>query len=236
MARIDGRQLTDMREVAIEPDYFRKNDALISCGATKVLCYASIEERVPAWLAGAGAGWLTAEYSMLPSAGDPRQNRERRSLSGRTQEIQRLIGRSLRAALDLSMLPPMTIHIDCDVIVADGGTRTASITGGMVALANLAATESHRFRGTPLKCLAAAVSVGVVDGEPRLDMNYVEDRDAEVDANVIGLSNGGFAEIQATNEHGAFSREHLDGMLDLAQTALDQLYELQRRHISAKWL
>ncbi len=236
MARIDGRQPADMRDVTIEADSFRKNDALISCGATKVLCYASVEERVPGWLAGAGAGWLTAEYSMLPSAGDPRQNRERRALSGRTQEIQRLIGRSLRAALDLAMLPPMTIHIDCDVIVADGGTRTASVTGGMVALANLVATEQHRFRGNPLQCLAAAVSVGIVDGEPRLDLNYVEDRDAEVDANVIGLSTGGFAEIQATNEHGAFNREHLDGMLDLAQNALDRLFDLQRQHISAKLL
>ena len=234
MARIDGRQPADMREVTIQPDHFRKNDTLVTFGATKVLCYASIEDRVPGWLAGAGCGWLTAEYNMMPSAGDPRQNRERRYLGGRTQEIQRLIGRSLRAALNLNSLPPMTIHIDCDVILADGGTRTASITGAMVALANLIASNQHRFRNPPLKCLAAAISVGVVEGTPMLDLNYVEDRDAEVDSNVVGLSTGGFAELQATNEHGAFSREHLDEMLNLADGALATLYELQRSNIALK--
>lgn len=231
MARIDGRQSGEMREIAIAPDCFRKNDTLVTYGATKVLCYASIEERVPGWLAGAGVGWLTAEYSMLPSAGDPRQDRERRGVSGRTQEIQRLIGRSLRAALNLQALPPMTVHIDCDVIIADGGTRTASITGGMVALGNLIATERRRFRHDPVKCLVAAISAGIVKGEALLDLNYVEDRDAEVDANVVGLSTGGFAEVQATNEHGDFSREELDNVLDLCLPALDGLYGMQREHI-----
>lgn len=238
MARNDSRAAGQMREVIIAPDSFRKSDALISCGATKVLCYASIEERVPHWLVGAGCGWLTAEYNMLPSAGDPRQQRERPYASGRTQEIQRLVGRSLRAAVNLAVLPPLTLRVDCDVIIADGGTRTASITGGMVALANLIHQESRRFSGAthPLKCLAAAVSVGIVKGEPALDLSYVEDRDAEVDANVVGLSAGGFAEVQATSEHGTFTREQLDAMLDLTEPTLQQLYDLQREHIEIKWL
>jgi len=234
MARIDGRQPADLRELSIEPDCYRKHDALVAYGATKVLCYASIEERVPGWLAGAGVGWLSGEYNMMPASSEPRQARERRGASGRTLEIQRLIGRSLRAALNLQALPPLTIHIDCDVIVADGGTRTASITGGMVALANLIATEKRRFRNEPVKCLVAAVSAGIVKGEPVLDLNYVEDRDAEVDANVVGLSNGGFAEVQATNEHGTFSREQLDSILDLCQPALDRLYQMQRDNIELK--
>ncbi|MBN2081693.1 ribonuclease PH [bacterium] len=234
MARIDGRQPVDLREISIKPDFFRKHDALVAYGATKVLCYASIEERVPGWLAGAGVGWLTSEYNMMPSASDPRQIRERRGASGRTLEIQRLIGRSLRAALNLQALPPLTIHIDCDVIVADGGTRTASVTGGMVALANLIATEKRRFRNEPVKCLTAAVSAGIVKGEPVLDLNYVEDRDAEVDANVVGLSNGGFAEVQATNEHGTFDRKQLDSLLDICLPALDKLYQLQRESIQLK--
>jgi ribonuclease PH len=236
MPRIDRRRPDQMREVTILPDHFRKNDTLISFGATRVLCYASIEERVPQWLVGAGVGWLAAEYNMLPSAGDPRQQRERPYPSGRTHEIQRLVGRSLRAALDMGNLPPMTLHVDCDVIVADGGTRTASITGGMVALANLLHSESHRFRNPVLKRLVAAVSAGMVDGETLLDLSYVEDRDAEVDANFVGLSSGGFAEVQATNEHGAFNREQLDAMLDLAAGAMAQLHDLQRKVIRAKYL
>jgi len=234
MARIDGRKPEDMRSLEILPDHFRKNDCLVSYGATKVLCYASIEDRVPGWLAGAGCGWLTAEYSMLPSAGDPRQNRERMYAGGRTQEIQRLIGRSLRAAVKLNSLPPLTVRVDCDVILADGGTRTASITGAMVALCNLVSSESHRFRTQPIKCLAAAISVGMVNGQPVADLNYVEDRDAEVDANVVGLSTGGFAEVQATNEHGTFNRSQLNEMLDLAEGALDVIYAEQRKHIANK--
>lgn len=234
MARLDGRGAGQMREIHIEPDKFRKNDVLISYGATRVLCYASIETRVPQWLLGAGCGWLSAEYNMLPSAGEPRQQRERPYPSGRTHEIQRLVGRSLRAALNLDAIPPLTIHIDCDVIVADGGTRTASITGGMVALANLLHVESHRFNHPVVKCLTAAVSVGIIKGAAVLDLNYVEDRDAEVDANVVGLSQGGFADVQATSEHGTFTRAQLDEMLDLAAPALDQLYALQRSCIRLK--
>jgi ribonuclease PH len=236
MTRIDGRKLDQLREISIQPDMFRKNDVLVAYGATRVLCYASIEGRVPPWLVGAGCGWLSAEYNMLPSAGEPRQQRERPYPSGRTHEIQRLVGRSLRAAVQLDNLPPVTIHIDCDVIVADGGTRTASITGGMVALANLIQSEGHRFNKPVLKSLIAAISVGIVKGAPALDLNYVEDRDAEVDANVVGIAGGGFADVQATSEHGTFSREQLDAILDLAAPALEQIYELQRAKMKAKFL
>lgn len=236
MTRIDGRKLDQLREITIQPDMFRKNDVLVAYGATRVLCYASIEGRVPPWLVGAGCGWLSAEYNMLPSAGEPRQQRERPYPSGRTHEIQRLVGRSLRAAVQLDNLPPLTIHIDCDVIVADGGTRTASITGGMVALANLITSEGHRFNKPVLKSLIAAISVGIVKGEPALDLNYVEDRDAEVDANVVGIAGGGFADVQATSEHGTFRREQLDAILDLAAPALEQIYDLQRAKMKAKFL
>jgi ribonuclease PH len=238
MPRLDGRKLDQLRDITIKVDEFRKHDVLISYGATTVLCYASIEDRVPGWLVGAGCGWLTAEYNMLPSASEPRQQRERQKVGGRTLEIQRLIGRSLRAALDMSILQPMSITIDCDVIVADGGTRTASITGGMIALANLMHSESRRFNSNnhPLKRLVAAVSCGIVKGEPRLDLNYVEDRDAQVDANIVGLAGGGFAEVQATNEHGAFNREQLDQMLTLSEPALEHLYALQRQHVKFSWL
>jgi ribonuclease PH len=236
MARIDGRKLDQLREITLQPDMFRKNDVLVAYGATRVLCYASIEGRVPPWLVGAGCGWLSAEYNMLPSAGEPRQQRERPYPSGRTHEIQRLVGRSLRAAVQLDNLPPLTIHIDCDVIVADGGTRTASITGGMVALANLIQGEGHRFNKPVLKSLIAAVSVGIVKGEPALDLNYVEDRDADVDANIVGIAGGGFADVQATSEHGTFSRDQLGAILDLAAPALEQIYELQRAKMKAKFL
>jgi ribonuclease PH len=233
MSRIDGRETHEMRPVEIKPDSFKKNDALISFGATQVLCYASIEDRVPGWLVGSGYGWLTAEYNMLPSAGNPRQQRERRGASGRTMEIQRLIGRSLRAALDLDALPPLTIHIDCDVIVADGGTRTASITGAMIALANLIASEKSRFKRNPLKCLVAAISAGIYAGEAVLDLCYTEDRDAEVDANIVSLSNGGYAEVQATNEHGVFTREQLNQILEIVDPALTKLEQLQRENIAS---
>lgn len=228
LTRIDGRAPGQMREVSIQPDFFRKNDVLVSYGQTKVYCFASIEERVPPWLVGAGVGWVTAEYNMMPGSSEPRQQRERSSVGGRTQEIQRLISRSLRAAIRMEMLPSMTLRVDCDVIVADGGTRTAGITGGMVALCNLMHQERGRFRTPLVKCLAAAVSAGVYRGTPVLDLNYVEDRDAEVDGNFIGLSSGGFAEVQATNEHGAFDKAQLDAMLELAAPALENLFALQR--------
>ncbi|MCB1218372.1 ribonuclease PH [bacterium] len=239
MSRLDGRGPAQMRDVELQPDSFRRNDVLVKYGATQVLCYASIEDRVPPWLVGSGSAWLTAEYQMLPTASEPRQRRERLQLSGRTQEIQRLIGRSLRTAVNLQGLGQLTFHIDCDVIVADGGTRTASITGAMVALANLIDDHSERFRRFPdiLTHLVAAVSVGVVNGTAVCDLNYVEDRDAEVDANVVGLSSGGYAEIQATNEDGAYDRAQLNAMLDLADTALADLHGRQRGAIRrSDWL
>ncbi|MCB1188264.1 ribonuclease PH [bacterium] len=239
MSRLDGRAPAQMREVELLPDSFRRNDVLVKYGATQVLCYASIEDRVPPWLVGSGSAWLTAEYQMLPTASEPRQRRERLQLSGRTQEIQRLIGRSLRTALNLQGLGQLTFRIDCDVLVADGGTRTASITGSMVALANLIDDEKERFKRFPdiLTHLVSAVSVGIVNGNPVCDLNYVEDRDAEVDANVVGLSTGGYAEIQATNEDGAYNRVQLNAMLDQADTALEQLFAMQRSAIRRSgWL
>jgi ribonuclease PH len=235
MNRNDGRAPNEMREVSIQPDFFRKNDALIAYGQTKVYCYASIEERVPPWLVGAGVGWVTAEYNMMPGSSEPRQQRERSSIGGRTHEIQRLISRSLRAAIRMEFLPTMTLRVDCDVIVADGGTRTACITGGMVALCNLLHQERGRFRNPLVQCLAAAVSAGIYKGIPVLDLNYVEDRDAEVDGNFIGLSTGGFAEVQATNEHGTFDRGQLDALLDLASLALQSLYNTQRKAIKLEF-
>lgn len=236
MQRIDGRAPGQPREITLSPDHFRKNDVLVSFGATKVLCFASIHERVPQWLVGSGQGWLSAEYNMLPTASEPRQQRERNFPGGRTHEIQRLIGRSLRTALNMSAVPQLTINIDCDVIVADGGTRTASITGAMVALANLLSSEQRRFSNARpiLNCLAAAVSVGMINDTPICDLNYIEDRDAQVDANVVGLSSGGFAEVQATNEHGSFDRGQLNAMLDLADAALQQIYDLQRACIKQR--
>ena len=239
MTRLDGRNAAQMREVELLPDSYRRNDVLVKYGATQVLCYASIEDRVPPWLVGSGSAWLTAEYQMLPTASEPRQRRERLQLSGRTQEIQRLIGRSLRTAVKLQGLGQLTFRVDCDVLVADGGTRTASITGSMVALANLIDQEQGRFKKHPdiLSHLVAAVSVGIVDGDPVCDLNYVEDRDAEVDANVVGLSSGGYAEIQATNEDGAYNRVQLNAMLDQADAALNELFDKQRKAIRrSDWL
>ncbi len=229
--RNDGRQPDEMRKIVIQPDHFRRNDVLIRYGNTTVLCFASIEERVPQWLLGSGTGWLTAEYNMLPTSSEPRQNREKTAQSGRTQEIQRLIGRSLRAALRLEMLPQLTLRIDCDVIVADGGTRTASITGAMIALCNLIHHNRGRINPACLYSLVGAVSAGIVRGTPLLDLNYLEDSDAGVDANFVGLSIGGFAEVQATGEHSTFQRAEMDALLDLAAPALAHIYNLQSEHI-----
>jgi ribonuclease PH len=229
--RNDGRLPGAMRPVLISPDHFRKNDVLIKYGDTTVLCFASIEERVPQWLLGSGTGWLTAEYNMLPTSSEPRQSREKTQQSGRTQEIQRLIGRALRAALRLEMLPQLTLRIDCDVIVADGGTRTASITGAMIALCNLIHSSRGRINPGVLYSLTAAVSAGIVRNVPLLDLNYQEDSSAGVDANFVGLSVGGFAEVQASAEHDTFNREQMDAMFELAGPALQELYNLQSQFI-----
>jgi ribonuclease PH len=196
-----------------------------------VLCTASIEEGVPAWRRGRGEGWLTAEYAMLPRATKTRTSRERTQLGGRTQEIQRLIGRSIRAMLDDFRFGEFTIKLDCDVLVADGGTRTASITGACVAAIDAFNWLVHQtsLAASPVKRRVAAVSVGVIGTTPRLDLDYEEDVGAAVDMNVVMSSEGGFVEVQGTGEHGTFDRGELDALLDLAVKGLRELDAAQRR-------
>ena len=211
-----------------------EGSCLVSFGSTRVLCTASVEEGVPGWKRGRGEGWLTAEYAMLPRATKTRTSRERSQIGGRTQEIQRLIGRSIRAMLDDFRFGEFTIKLDCDVLVADGGTRTASITGACVAAVDafnwLVTTE--RIPLTPVKRRVAAVSVGVIGTEPRLDLDYEEDVRAAVDMNVVMSSEGGFVEVQGTGEHGTFDRRELDALLDLAVKGLRALDAEQRRVLS----
>ena len=211
---------------------------LIEVGKTRVMCTASIEEGVPRWRKGSGLGWLTAEYAMLPSSTHTRSQREsvKGKVGGRTQEISRLIGRSLRACIDLGAIGENTIAIDCDVLQADGGTRTAAITGAYVALAD--AVEVLRERGLltdpkPLSCMIAAVSVGVVDGRVRLDLPYEEDSRAEVDMNVVATDTGTLVELQGTGEGATFARSTLNAMLDLAEQGCEQLFEYQRLALAA---
>jgi ribonuclease PH len=236
--RGDGRRDDQMRPVRITPGYLRnaEGSALIELGNTRVICAASIEERVPPFLSGKGQGWVTAEYGMLPRSTTTRMQREAGGrISGRTQEIQRLIGRSLRAALDLRQLGERSIYVDCDVIEADGGTRTASITGGWVALA--LAIEKLLGRGLiaarPALLEVAATSVGVVGGRPMLDLAYEEDSTAEVDFNVVMTGGGDFVEVQGTAERGAFSRQMSDRLLDLAATGVGELVRLQREAVTS---
>lgn len=202
----------------------------MSFGQTRVLCAASVEDSVPGWRRGSGLGWLTAEYAMLPRATRSRSSRERAQLGGRTQEIQRLIGRSVRAMLDDFRFGEFTIRIDCDVLQADGGTRTAAITGACVAVVDACAwlVESGRAAQSPVKRRVAAVSVGVVDGEPRLDLDYDEDVRAAVDMNVVMSSEGRFVEVQGTGEHGTFDRAELDRLLTVAVKGIGELDALQR--------
>ena len=232
--RNDGRVPNQLRPVKIVPDYlkFAEGSVLIRVGDTRVLCAATIEDRVPGWMRGKGRGWVTAEYSMLPRAGTERSQREasRGSIGGRTHEIQRLIGRSLRGVIDMSSLGERTITLDCDVIQADGGTRTASITGAYVALAR----ALNRFgMGQLLTGQVAAVSVGIVNGFPHLDLDYSEDSTAEVDFNVVMTDDDRLIEVQGTAEHGAFSRQQMDQMVDLAAAGIRQLFALQQAAIEA---
>ena len=221
-----------MRPVSIERSVapYAEGSCLISYGATRVLCAASVEEGVPGWRRGRGEGWLTAEYAMLPRATRTRTSRERAQLGGRTQEIQRLIGRSVRAMLDDFRFGEYTIKLDCDVLVADGGTRTASITGACVSVIDAFdwLVKSGGVRASPVKRRVAAVSVGVVDGVPRLDLDYEEDVRAAVDMNVVMSSEGRFVEVQGTGEHGTFDRRELDRLLDLAVHGLAELDARQR--------
>ena len=219
MKRLDGRAPDQLREVEIQLGFVSNptGSALIRTGRTLVLCTASLEKSVPAWLRGSGRGWVTAEYSMLPGSTDTRSEREAQKgkLSGRTQEIQRLIGRSLRAVIDLVALGERAIVIDCDVLQADGGTRTAAVTGGFVALAAACRrlVEVGLLKQSPLHDTVAAVSVGVVDGEILLDLPYAEDSRAEVDMNVVRTGSGRLVEVQGTGEGGTFDRKLLDRML-----------------------
>jgi ribonuclease PH len=209
---------------------FAEGSCLIRMGGTLVHCTASVEPGVPGFKKGPGEGWVTAEYAMLPRATLERTPRERTGPGGRTQEIQRLIGRSLRAAMATMAFGEYTIRVDCDVLQADGGTRTASITGGCVALADACAWLAQKAGvPSPFGKLVAAVSVGVVDGEERLDLAYLEDRDAGVDANVVMLHPADYVEVQGTGEHGTFSRIQLDRLLDLAGTGISELFAAQRQ-------
>ena len=213
---------------------FAEGSCRVRFGRTDVLCTATVEDSVPGWRKGSGQGWVTAEYAMLPRSTHSRTPRERNRLGGRTQEIQRLIGRSLRAAMDLDALGERMIVVDCDVIVADGGTRTAAITGGAVALADACRwlVERGVLTGDPLRELVAAVSVGIVDGSERLDLEYVEDVAAAVDMNVVMLEGGGFVEVQGTGEHGTFRRDQLDRLLALATDGIHRLHRIQREALA----
>jgi ribonuclease PH len=232
--RRDGREPDELRPIAFTRDFteFATGSVLVEFGRTRVLCTASAEERVPPWLRGKGRGWVTAEYSMLPGATAERNDREaaRGKQSGRTQEIQRLIGRSLRAVTDLTAMGEVQITVDCDVLQADGGTRTASICGGYLALhdacSRLVATGA--LAAHPITDTCAAISVGVVDALGHLDLDYSEDVRAEVDMNVVMTGSGRFIEVQGTAEGQPFSRDELDDLLGLADHGINQIFELQR--------
>ncbi|MCC6245559.1 MAG: ribonuclease PH [Gemmatimonadaceae bacterium] len=228
----EGRTVSSLRPIALERHAVRnaEGSCLISFGGTRVLCAASVEDGVPGWRRGSGEGWLTAEYAMLPRATKTRTSRERQQVGGRTQEIQRLIGRSVRAMLDDFRFGEFTIKLDCDVIEADGGTRTAAITGACVAVVDAFAwmVQTGRIATSPVRRRVAAVSVGVIDGEPRLDLDYEEDVRAEVDMNVVMSSVGRFVEVQGTGEHGTFGRDELNQLLDLAVAGITRLDALQQ--------
>lgn len=213
---------------------YAEGSCLITFGATQVLCACSVEDGVPGWRRGKGEGWLTAEYAMLPRATRTRTSRERSQLGGRTQEIQRLIGRSVRAMLDDFKFGEFTLKLDCDVIVADGGTRTAAITGASVAIVDAFEwmVTVGKIQQSPVKRRVAAVSVGVIDGQPRLDLDYEEDVRAEVDMNVVMSSEGKFVEVQGTGEHGTFDRDELNQLLNLAVAGIRTLDAAQTKALS----
>jgi ribonuclease PH len=233
--RPSGRSADQLREIQITRHYTKhaEGSVLIEFGDTKVLCTASVEDSVPRFLKGKGQGWVTAEYGMLPRSTGSRMDREaaRGKQSGRTQEIQRLIGRALRAAVDMKLLGENTIKLDCDVIQADGGTRTASITGACVALVDALSVMQERglLKQSPLKQMIASISVGIVRGVPVLDLDYQEDSSAETDMNVVMTDRGGFIEIQGTGEDGEFNAEELNKMISLAQAGIKRLLDAQKK-------
>jgi ribonuclease PH len=237
--RADGRAHHELRELSIEPGFVRTatGSALIAAGGTRVICTASVDESVPRWMAGRGRGWVTAEYGMLPASTGDRKQRDisRGRQDGRTVEIQRLIGRSLRGVVDFAALGERTVWIDCDVLEADGGTRCAAITGGFVALelALRRVVSERALERLPLTGSVAAVSCGIVAGEPLLDLNYSEDSRAEVDANVVMTGEGGLIEVQATAERTPLSRASLDELLALAAGGIERLRDAQRGAVGA---
>lgn len=243
MTRADGREPGDLRPITFERDFteMAAGSVLVSFGKTRVLCTASVDEDVPRWMRGTGKGWVTAEYSMLPGSSPERVDREaaKGKQSGRTVEVQRLIGRSLRAACDMVALGERQVIVDCDVLQADGGTRTASICGGFLALSDALARlqQTGAIRRNPLHSYCAAISVGIVGGTPMLDLPYVEDSAAEVDMNVVMLqpTDGGearFVEVQGTAEGLAFTRGELDELLELAAQGLGEIFSLQAEMVA----
>jgi ribonuclease PH len=239
--RQDGRNQDELRPLKIQRAYTRTaaGSVLIQAGGTTVLCTAAVDAEVPRWLAGQGKGWITAEYSMLPGSTSPRKSRDRGGkIDGRTTEIQRLIGRSLRAVADLEALGERLITVDCDVLEADGGTRTASITGGFIALVDALHSIADQIPDPSrpvLRDSVAAISVGLVEGNAVLDLDYVEDVGAAVDMNVVMTGNGRFVEIQGTGEEATFSEEDLHTLLGLARTGIKQLTGRQKEALAAQW-
>ena len=236
--RASGRATDDLRAVTFVRDFTEMADGsvLVEFGRTRVLCTASVEERIPPWLKGSGKGWVTAEYSMLPGSSPERVGREaaRGKQSGRTQEIQRLIGRSLRAAIDLRLMPDVQITVDCDVLQADGGTRTASICGGWIALHDACSrlVGAGTIAKHPILQPCAAISVGIIDGTPMLDLEYSEDVRAEVDMNVVMTGDGRFVEVQGTAEGVAFTRTELDALLGLAEGGIEEIIAAQQEMVA----
>lgn len=234
MPRHDGRAPNELRPVTVERGFVRNSpgSALYRAGRTTVLVTAHLSDKVPPFLEGKGVGWLTAEYSMLPGSTPTRKSR---GTDGRSTEIQRLIGRSLRAVIDTKALGPWTLHVDADVIEADGGTRTAAITAAFIAVADALSSRFGAAAGTILRDSVAAVSTGIVAGEPVLDLDYPEDSTAEVDFNVIRLGGGGLVEVQGTGEGGTFSRAQLQALLDLADEGIERLIQVQRETLGIHW-
>ena len=237
--RENNRENNQLRPVHmdINTNKWAEGSCLIKCGNTQVMCTASLEDKVPAWVKGTGSGWVTAEYGMLPRSTETRMDREaKKGQSGRTHEIQRLIGRALRSVVDLKAMGEVSVKVDCDVIQADGGTRTASITGGFVALylAMEKLAQEHKIFANPITDTVAAVSCGVIDGELKLDLDYAEDSHAWTDSNFVITGKGGLVEIQGTAEREPFSKEDLLTLLDLAQKGCDELKSIQKNVLGLK--
>jgi ribonuclease PH len=236
MARVDGRAPGDLRRVTLTREFLRhpEGSVLVEFGDTRVICTASVEEKVPPFLKGQGLGWVTAEYAMLPRSTSTRTPRENRGPGGRSQEIQRLVGRALRSVFERKKLGERTIWVDCDVIQADGGTRTAAITGAFVAVTDALARIPAVDPTAVIRDCVAAISVGIVRGEVLLDLNYAEDSTAETDMNVVMTGGGRFVEVQGTAEQAAFSRVELDALLAVAESGIRRLVELQRRALGSR--